>query len=340
MRRILAALGCRSLDDAVGRSDRLERVDRPDAPRAHLLDLSFLLADPLAGRDGARRRTVERNDRPAGATLDDEILRTLEPRLALGRPFTGVYDIGNHHLTTGARIAGRIAELVGEARLPPPAIHLRFRGSAGQSFGAFALLGMRLELEGEANDYVGKGLTGGEIAIRPFRETAAADAGDTPVLLGNTALYGATAGRLFAAGRAGDRFAVRNSGAIAVVEGAGAHCCEYMTAGVVIVLGAVGRNFGAGMSAGVAYVLDDTERLALRCNPDSVTVRPLSDSDEERVTGLVREHLIRTGSARARQILAGWDRYRLLFRTVAPLAAPVVVAPPSGAEVAAAATAP
>jgi glutamate synthase (ferredoxin) len=332
VRRMLATLGCRSLDDAVGRSDLLERADRPDAPRARLLDLSFLLADPPAGGEGARRRTVERNDRPGDAALDDEILRTLEPRLAEGRPFTGVYDIGNHHLTTGARIAGRIAERGGDAGLPARPIHLRFRGSAGQSFGAFALRGMRLELEGEANDYVGKSLTGGEITIRPFRETGATDAGEPPVLLGNTALYGATAGRLFVAGRAGDRFAVRNSGAIAVVEGAGAHCCEYMTAGVVIVLGAVGRNFGAGMSAGVAYVLDDTERLALRCNPDSVTVRPLSDTDEERVTGLVREHLIRTGSARARHILAGWDRYRLLFRKVAPIAAPVAVAPPTGAE--------
>jgi glutamate synthase domain-containing protein 3 len=328
VRRVLAALGCPSLDDALGRSDLLQRVDRPDAPRARLLDLSFLLAGPPVGREGSRRRTVERNDRPGSASLDDEILPTLEPRVLAGRPFTGVYDIGNHHLTTGARIAGRLAALLGDACLPPGAIRLRFRGSAGQSFGAFALAGMRLELEGEANDYVGKGLTGGVITIRPFRETAAADGGGAPVLLGNTALYGATAGRLFAAGRAGDRFAVRNSGAIAVVEGAGAHCCEYMTAGVVIVLGAVGRNFGAGMSAGVAYVLDETERLALRCNPDSVAVRPLGDSDEERVTGLVREHLIRTGSGRARTILAGWDRYRLLFRKVAPLAQPQAVAPP------------
>src|SRR5213596_1720690 len=194
-------------------------------------------------------------------------------RLDSGRPFAGVYDIGNHHLTVGARIAGRLAQRHGNAGLPPGAVRLRFRGSAGQSFGSFALPGMQLELEGEANDYVGKGLTGGEIVIRPFREAAAAGNTDQHVLLGNTALYGATAGKLFAAGRAGDRFAVRNSGVIAVIEGAGAHCCEYMTAGVVVVLGPVGRNFAAGMSNGTAYVLDDTETFSARCNTDMVAVR-------------------------------------------------------------------
>ncbi|HYU89544.1 MAG TPA: glutamate synthase large subunit, partial [Gemmatimonadales bacterium] len=245
VRRLLAGLGCRSLDDAIGRAELLERVDHPEVPRAQMLDLSLLLADSAAGGDPPRRRTVARNDRPGVESLDDEILDTLAPRLDAGRPFAGVYDIGNHHLTVGARIAGRIADRLGNVGLPQGSIRLRFRGSAGQSFGAFALPGMHLELEGEANDYVGKGLTGGEIVIRPFREAAAAGGGGTEqhVLLGNTALYGATAGALFAAGRAGDRFAVRNSGATAVIEGAGAHCCEYMTAGVVVVLGPVGRNF-------------------------------------------------------------------------------------------------
>jgi glutamate synthase domain-containing protein 3 len=192
---------------------------------------------------------------------------------------------------------------------------------------------MHLELEGEANDYVAKGLTGGEIAIRPFRDSGhAAD----QVLLGNTALYGATGGRLFAAGRAGDRFAVRNSGATAVVEGAGAHCCEYMTAGIVVVLGSVGRNFGAGMSNGVAYVLDEAECLPLRINPDAVALRALDEADEQLVLGLVREHLARTASPRAQAILAGWERYRPLFRratphaaTVSPPISPAAPAPPA-----------
>src|SRR6266446_4447164 len=329
VRRILAGLGCRSMDDAIGRVDLLERVDHPEVPRAQMLDLSLLLTDPLAGREEPRRRTVQRNDRPGVESLDDEILSTLEPRLESGRPFAGVYDIGNHHLTVGARIAGRIAQRHGNVGLPPGSIRLRFLGSAGQSFGAFALPGMHLELEGEANDYVGKGLTGGEIVIRPFRDAAATGGTGQHVLLGNTALYGATAGKLFVAGGAGDRFAVRNSGVIAVIEGAGAHCCEYMTAGVVVVLGPVGRNFAAGMSNGTAYVLDDTETFSARCNTDMVAVRALDPSDEQLVLELLGEHCAKTGSAKARKILDAWDRYGPLFRKVVPHAAPVPVAAPA-----------
>src|SRR6267378_3572981 len=250
VRRILAGMGCRSLDEAIGRVDLLERVDRPDVPRAQMLDLSLLLADPEP-RDAPRRRSVARNDRPGVESLDDAILTTLGPCLESGRPFSASYDVGNGHLTLGARIAGRIAERHGSAGLPAGRVRLGFRGSAGQSFGAFALAGMHLELEGEANDYVGKGLSGGEIVIKPFRDAAYAGLTHRNVILGNTALYGATGGTLFAAGRAGDRFAVRNSGAVAVIEGAGNHCCEYMTGGTVVVLGEVGRNFGAGMSNGV-----------------------------------------------------------------------------------------
>jgi glutamate synthase domain-containing protein 3 len=240
-----------------------------------------------------------------------------------------VYDIGNHHLTVGARIAGRIAERLGNVGLPPGSVRLRFRGSAGQSFGAFAVPGMQLELEGEANDYVGKGLTGGEIVIRPFREAGGGCATDQQVILGNTALYGATAGKLFAAGRAGDRFAVRNSGAIAVVEGAGAHCCEYMTAGVVVVLGPVGRNFAAGMSNGVAYTLDEADTFLARCNSDMVAVRALEPADEQLVLDLVREHAAKTGSAKARVILDSWDRSAPLFRKVVPHTAPAATETPT-----------
>jgi len=194
---------------------------------------------------------------------------------------------------------------------------------------------MRLELEGEANDYVAKGLSGGEIVIRPFREGVLAGVADQQVLLGNTVLYGATAGKLFAAGRAGDRFAVRNSGAVAVIEGAGAHCCEYMTAGVVVVLGPVGRNFAAGMSNGIAYVLDEAETFAARLNSDMVQVRALEPSDEAVVLDLVREHLAATGSTRARVILDSWERYRDLFRKVVPYTAPVAAEPAAEEEAAA-----
>jgi glutamate synthase (NADPH/NADH) large chain/glutamate synthase (ferredoxin) len=343
VRRILAALGARTLDEIVGRVDLLERVDRPELPRAQMLDLSLVLSDPLAGvpaladplggREAPRRSMVARNDRPGVESLDEEIWGSLEPRLAAGRPFTGVYDIGNHHLTVGARIAGRLAERSGGAGLAPGAVRLRFRGSAGQSFGAFAVPGMHLELEGEANDYVGKGLSGGEIVIRPFRAAAYAAASDRHVILGNTALYGATAGRLFAAGRAGDRFAVRNSGAVAVVEGAGSHCCEYMTAGVVVVLGEVGPNFGAGMSNGVAYVLDEDGALERRTNPDMVGVFPLDAADEARVRELVREHAARTDSRRAHAILGDWERHRTHFRKVAPHAAAAAPTAPTAPAV-------
>jgi glutamate synthase (NADPH/NADH) large chain/glutamate synthase (ferredoxin) len=327
VRRILAELGCRTLDDAIGRVELLERVDRPEVPRAQMLDLSLLLADPTAGHDTPRRRTAERNDRPGVESLDDEILRTLGPRLEAGRPFAGVYDIGNHHLTVGARIAGRIAERHGNVGLAPGAIRLRFRGSAGQSFGAFALPGMRLELEGEANDYVGKGLSGGELVVRPFRDAAPTAAGESQVILGNTVLYGATAGRLFAAGRAGDRFAVRNSGAVAVVEGTGDHGCEYMTAGVVVVLGEVGRNFAAGMSNGVAYVLDEAETFGARVNSDMVAVVRLAPADERLVLDLVREHVANTGSPRGQAVLDHWARYGPQFKKVVPAAVSAPVEP-------------
>jgi glutamate synthase (ferredoxin) len=329
VRRILAALGQRRLDDIVGRVELLEHgpVRHPPASRAHALDLSLLLKPP-AEPERPRRRTIARNQRPGVVSLDAGILGALEAALERGEPFVGTYRIGNHHLTAGARIAGFVARRYGKTG-PPAPVRLRFSGSAGQSFGAFALPRMHLRLEGEANDHVGKGLCGGEIVIRPFRTAAYAGGGGggPHVILGNTALYGATGGRLFAAGAAGDRFAVRNSGAVAVIEGAGDHCCEYMTGGVVLVLGPVGRNFGAGMSNGVAYVLDDGDgRLASRCNLEMVALTALDEADERRVQGLVRQHYQRTGSGRARGILRGWARYRARFWKIAP-PAPVPSAP-------------
>ncbi len=328
VRRILAALGYRRLDDIVGRVELLERVDRPDAPRAQLLDLSLLLAPP-AEPERPRRHTVRRNERSGLVSLDAEILEKLEGALERGEPFLGAYSIENHHLSVGARIAGHIARRYGKVG-PPAAVRLRFTGSAGQSFGAFGLPRTQLRLEGEANDYVGKGLCGGEIVIRPFRAAAYADGARPHVILGNTALYGATGGRLFAAGSAGDRFAVRNSGAVAVIEGAGDHCCEYMTGGMVIVLGSVGRNFGAGMSNGVAYVLDEGGTFASRYNHEMVGVTALTQADARQLETLVRRHYRKTGSLRARAILQRWPHYRSLFWKVAPraaTAAPVIGLP-------------
>ncbi len=284
VRRIMATLGVRRMDDLIGRVELLQRIERPESPRARLLDLSRLLVPP-ANPSAPRRRTALRNVR----------------------------------LTVGARIAGQLARAHGSAG-PGEPLRLRFRGSAGQSFGAFTLPRMHLHLEGEANDHVGKGLCGGEIVIKPFRGAGYASG----VLIGNTALYGATSGRLFAAGSTGDRFAVRNSGAVAVIEGAGDHCCEYMTGGVVVVLGPVGRNFAAGMSNGIAYVLDERGQLEGHCNLEMVAVNGLNEMDERVLRKLIQQHFHKTGSTRARMILAQWDAYRPLLRKVAPPAAAVI----------------
>jgi glutamate synthase domain-containing protein 2/glutamate synthase domain-containing protein 1/glutamate synthase domain-containing protein 3 len=331
VRQILAGMGFHSLDQIVGRNDLLRRVERPDVPRAQMLDLSLLLAPPpsdeFPGLTRALRRTEARNDRPGVVSLDAEVLTDLEPYLESGLPFSGNYPIHNHHLAVGARVAGTIAERHGDAGLPAGSVRLRFTGSAGQSFGAFSCRGMHLELEGEANDYVGKGLSGGELIIRPFRRAAYADVSHQHLIIGNTILYGATAGKLFAAGQAGDRFAVRNSGAVAVIEGAGNHCCEYMTGGIVVVLGRAGRNFGAGMSNGVAYVIDEAGTFESRVNPDMVEVASLDSEDIALLHRLVREHEEKTASPRARRMLVQWDQFVPLFRKVAPKdAAQLVVA--------------
>ncbi|HET7425686.1 MAG TPA: glutamate synthase-related protein, partial [Gemmatimonadales bacterium] len=329
VRQILARMGVRTLDEIIGRNDLLRRIERPDVPRAQMLDLSALLAPAVEGSERSRvslRRTETRNDRPGVVSLDAEILTDLEPYLDSGLPFSGAYPIYNHHLAVGARVAGAIAERHGDTALPSGSVRLRFTGSAGQSFGAFTCRGMHLELEGEANDYVGKGLSGGELIIRPFRRAAYADASHQHLIIGNTILYGATAGKLFAAGQAGDRFAVRNSGAVAVIEGAGNHCCEYMTGGIVVVLGRAGRNFGAGMSNGVAYVLDEAGTFDSRVNKDMVELGALEAEDSALLQRLIREHEEKTASPRARRILVQWDQFVPLFRKVAPRNAPGLVA--------------
>jgi glutamate synthase (NADPH/NADH) large chain/glutamate synthase (ferredoxin) len=320
VRGILAQLGFQKMDDIIGRKDLLIRIERPEVPRAQLLDLSMLVggkAETPAG-EVALRRTVERNARPGVLALDQEILDDLAPYLDSGLPFSGNYQIHNHHLAVGARVAGVIVERNGDAGLPPGSVQLRFTGSAGQSFGGFICRGMQLELEGEANDYVGKGLSGGEITIRPFRRAGYAHASHQHLIVGNTVLYGATGGRLFAAGQAGDRFAVRNSGAVAVIEGAGNHCCEYMTGGIVAVLGRTGRNFGAGMSNGVAFAIDEDGTFHRRVNHDLVHIEELDELDCELLKRLIREHEEKTASPRARTMLVGWNEFLPLLRRITP----------------------
>jgi glutamate synthase domain-containing protein 3 len=337
VRELLASLGLRSIEEAVGRVDLLRQ-----ARSVNGVDLSAVLADPDPSRAQARRCTQPRNDRPEDVEpLDEALLREAQACFQAGQArFKAVRLIRNRDRTVGARLAGEI----GAGRLLPPAptaerptpstsrtaIELRFVGSAGQSFGAFTAQGMQLTLEGEANDYVGKGMSGGEIVIMPADMARFAPHKNT--IIGNTVLYGATGGRLFAAGRAGERFAVRNSGALAVVEGVGDHGCEYMTGGLVLVLGETGRNFAAGMTNGVAYVLDEDGLFPGRLNPELVQASRLMDADElALVYGLVREHFEKTASRRAEAILDLWDVYRAQFWKVAPK--PTLVETPTGPRV-------
>jgi len=225
--------------------------------------------------------------------------------------------IRNVHRTVGGMLAGEVARRYGKHGLPAGTIKIDFKGSAGQSFGGFLTDGIVFSLEGDANDYLGKGLSGGVIAIRPDR-TATFDAEEN-ILIGNTALYGATSGKAFINGRAGERFAVRNSGATTVVEGVGDHGCEYMTGGRVLVLGATGKNFAAGMSGGYAYVYDEDGDFEKRCNKGMVELEPLNHEDAAQVAALLEEHRQRTQSARASKLLASWEQSQTRFVKVVPV---------------------
>jgi glutamate synthase domain-containing protein 3 len=264
---------------------------------------------------------MTRNERP-GEPYDQTHLLPLVGRIEAGETVDVDLEISNTDRAVGARLAGEIARRRGDAGLPEGAVRLRFTGSAGQSFGAFLVPGMHLRLIGEANDYVGKGMHGGEIALVPPPPIAAD--GHRHVIAGNTLLYGATGGRLFAAGRVGERFAVRNSGAVAVVEGCGDHGCEYMTGGTVVVLGETGRNFGAGMTGGEAFVYDETGTFPHRYNTQLITITRPEAGDAMRLRDLVAAHLEATGSRRARRLLGNWEAHAMMFWRVAPRAAPAV----------------
>ena len=309
VRVILAELGYQSLDDIIGRTDLLEQVPPRDGERAQLVDLSRLLAPIEADPEFPRMREQDRNDRRDDRPLDDDLLAMLEPHIEREEHISAKFPIRNVHRTVGARVSGRIAQQYGDLGMQRGTIELHFTGSAGQSFGAFLVRGMRLYLRGEANDYVGKGMAGGMIAVAPAQD--AGFQGRDGVLVGNTVLYGATGGTLWVAGRAGERFAVRNSGARTVVEGVGDHGCEYMTGGTVVVLGPVGRNFAAGMSGGIAYVWDQDGSLRERVNHSMVDLEPVTDSREaETLEEMIETHVERTGSPLGAEVLARWSTVR------------------------------
>jgi len=305
VRRLLAALGLRSLDDAIGRTDLLRQ--HHSFTRADKADLSGLLASPRAQRRFRKKLPMMQ----PGSPLGDKLVSDAFSAIRGGATVELEYAIHNSDRTVGARLGGAIGHEFG-AEDPPGRAIVRFDGEAGQSFGAFLTAGIEFHLTGEANDYVGKGMGGGLIAIRPPDN----DAG-TPHLIGNTVLYGATGGALFVAGRAGERFAVRNSGATAVIEGAGEHLCEYMTGGTVIVLGPVGQNIGAGMTGGECYVFDPGARLPALVNPELVESQRPTDQQLAHVHALVQRHVELTGSKRAREILKEIDTYFKTFWRIA-----------------------
>jgi glutamate synthase (NADPH/NADH) large chain len=345
VRELMAALGYRTFDEMVGQMQMLDRRKLIEHWKAKGLDFSKLFTKPVT-KPGTAIYKCEAQDHKINDILDRKLIAQSQAALDRGAPVRLQTTIRNTDRTAGAMLSGEVAKRYGHAGLPDGTIHVSLTGTAGQSFGAWLARGVTFELEGEGNDYVGKGLSGGRIVIRP-----PADSGIVPeesIIVGNTVLYGAIAGECYFRGVAGERFAVRNSGAVAVIEGAGDHCCEYMTGGIVVVLGPTGRNFAAGMSGGIAYVLDEDGTFKSRCNMAMVELEPVPEEEEiaekeygayhdlemhgrvdilndlttmdaERLHKLISNHARYTSSKRAAAILADWKRFRPMFRKVMPV---------------------
>ena len=318
VRQILASLGYRSLDDLIGRVDLLKVSPRAQQhSKWATIDWSSILADP--DPTGVRpKRSLGNHSSRDETSLDEKICAEAAPALEGRGRVTLRYAVKNHQRSIGTRVSYEIATRYGDKGLPGgSAIECQLTGSAGQSFGAFLSNGMRLILTGEANDYVGKGMHGGEIVVRPNPRIPAKP--EELVLVGNTVMYGATGGTLYVNGRGGERFCVRNSGGRAVVEGLGDHGCEYMTGGIVVVLGHTGRNFGAGMTGGIAFILDPEEHLPQRYNPAVVELTRVEDAeDQSLLKSMITRHVELTGSQQAQELLSNWDEILPSFWKVAP----------------------
>ena len=317
VREYMAKLGFRTMDEMIGRIDRLDVKPALDHWKARGLDFSAILHRPEVGPEVAIRK-VRRQDHGLTKSLDGTVLIPgCRPALERGERVSLRLPIRNVHRTVGTLLGYEVTSRYGAEGLPDDTIRLHFTGSAGQSFGAFIPRGITLTLEGDANDYLGKGLSGGRIIAVPPRGSTFVP--EENILVGNVVLYGATSGEAFFRGVAGERFAVRNSGALAVVEGVGDHGCEYMTGGRVVILGRTGRNFAAGMSGGIAYVLDEEGDFERRCNKGMVDLEPLASPDDlGLVRDLIRKHAESTQSTLARKILANWDHMHLKFVKVMP----------------------
>ena len=315
LREIMACLGIRSVAELVGRIDLIRQKSQDDNFKLSRVDLKRILFRPYIDAAVGHMHMVDQ-DHELERTLDmSKLLRMCRPAIEDQKPIRAKLAITNINRVVGTLVGSEVTRRYGESGLPDNTIKLNFEGSAGQSFGAFIPKGMTLELEGDANDYLGKGLSGGTITVYPPK--ASIFEADENILIGNVAFYGATSGTSYINGVAGERFAVRNSGITAVVEGVGDHGCEYMTGGEVLVLGKIGRNFGAGMSGGYAYILDCDERYV---NPGLVELRPANNDDLKRIKELVEQHVLHTNSAKGRHILENWNNFVNRFTKVVPVA--------------------
>ena len=315
LREIMARLGIRSVAELVGRIDLVRQKSQDDNFKLSRVDLKRILFHPYIDASVGHMHTIDQ-DHELERTLDmSKLLRMCRPAIEDQKPIRAKLAINNINRVVGTLVGSEVTRRYGESGLPDNTIKLNFEGSAGQSFGAFIPKGMTLELEGDANDYLGKGLSGGTIVVYPPKKSIFE--ADENILIGNVAFYGATSGKSYINGVAGERFAVRNSGITAVVEGVGDHGCEYMTGGEVLVLGKIGRNFAAGMSGGYAYILDCDERYV---NTGLVELRPVNNDDLKRIKELVEQHVLHTNSTKGRHILENWNNFANRFTKVVPVA--------------------
>jgi glutamate synthase (NADPH/NADH) large chain len=320
VRELMARLGFRSMDEMIGRVDKL-RQRKTSHTRGELVDLSQLLYQQPS-HDAPRK--VRQQDHKLESKLDHQLIKLAAPALERGEQVAFDMPIKNCDRTAGTMLSSVVAKKYGPKGLPRDTIQIQFLGAAGQSFGAFLAPGISLHLEGVANDYVGKGLSGGRITVDTPRD--AAFVASQNIIVGNVVLYGATGGEAYFNGMAGERFAVRNSGAMAVVEGVGDHGCEYMTGGVVVILGRTGKNFGAGMSGGEAFILDEENNFRTRLNPAMVRIEKFDqERDIELVKRLLANHVIYTNSSKAKRILNHWEEFFPKFTKVIPIAYAEVV---------------
>ena len=311
----MAELGFRTVQEMVGQADALSvrPISESDWKQKDL-DLSAILYK--APDNGVSLYNTEGQDHGLSDVLDHQLIEAAQPALFNKEPVYKEFDVKNTDRALGTMLSNEVSKIYKGQGLPPDTINFKFKGSAGQSFGAFTTRGISMQLEGEANDYVGKGLSGARLSIYPFSSIKYVP--EQNIILGNVALYGATSGELFARGQAGERFAVRNSGATAVVEGLGDHGCEYMTGGEVLVIGSTGSNFAAGMSGGVAWVYDAKGDFAGKCNKEMVDLDPLDEQDELRINVLLKKHVQLTGSNLAKFLLNDWTTQSAHFIKVFP----------------------